>query len=153
MKHYGNKKEAHPAQGFEASPQFSVQESKAGNLDDVFNGGFPPHPPHSPHALPHHASQLLLHHVQLKMPSAILASGHGNRRSEKWSVSAGLGRVLPHSQSSIFSGKRKSVSEQKCKPLASLHKQVRTFKNKNTLERRNALKVSIFLPLNIPPSV
>ena len=87
---------------------------------------------------------VLLHHVQLKMPSAILASGHGNRRSEKWSVSAGLGRVLPHSQSSIFSGKRKTVSEQKCKPLASLHKIVRkSTKTREYLEEKNASKVAI----------
>ena len=89
----------------------------------------------------------LLHRVQLKMPSAILASGHGNRRSEKWSVSVGLGRVLPHSQSSIFSGKRKTVSEQKCKPLASLHKIVIRKSKKANIEylgEKNALKVPIF---------
>ena len=87
----------------------------------------------------------LLHRVQLKMPSAILASGHGNRRSEKWSVSSGL--VLPHSQSSIFSGKRKTVSEQKCKPLASLHKIVIRKSKKTNIEylgEKNALKVPIF---------
>ena len=75
----------------------------------------------------------LLHRVQLKMPSAILASGHGNRRSEKWSVSVGLGRVLPHSQSSIFSGKRKTVSEQKCKPSASLFEKRKKSEGKKTL--------------------
>ena len=54
--------------------------------------------------------------------NALSHPGHGNGRSEKWSVSGSLGRVLPHSQSSIFSGKKKIVSGQKCKPLASLHK-------------------------------
>ena len=82
--------------------------------------------------------------------NALSHPGHGNGRSEKWSVSGGLGRVLPHSQSSIFSGKKKIVSGQKCKPLASLHKIARKVRNIFGKYLENALKVP---PLNILPSV
>ena len=82
--------------------------------------------------------------------NALSHPGHGNGRSEKWSVSGGLGGVLPHSQSSIFSGKKKIVSGQKCKPLASLHKIARKVRKIFWKYLKNALKVP---PLNILPSV